>query len=397
MNKKFKPDLKPLSHELNFLLELLKEKKGLTINQNEHDHLKDIDWRIFLQLVEHHRCYPLIYKKLKGFDGRLIPPYVMQTLNREYKKNTIKMLQLSGEMEQVDKVFNQNNIPLLFLKGPALAYELFGDISLRMSKDLDILVLEKDIEKTEKILLNLGYEKEEIPVVFNEIKLRRHHIAYYHPQKRVQIEMHWRLHHRSIEGANFEELWHRKRESLLTNHPLPFMGREDLLLYLISHGSRHGWFRLRWLKDIDQIVINDDINYEHFSLLTRRYKQERLVGQAFQLANLLLNTPINSHVKEFVETRQAKILAEKALPYIREMVQLHSNVQSRPSQLDKSFKRYLFSLKSKRKKIEYITIMFYPSVADERTLKLPKCINFLYFPLRPFLFILRKIRKTELF
>ena len=57
-----------------------------------------------------------------------------------------------------------------------------------MSKDLDILVREEKLEKAENILLSLGYEKEEIPTVLNEIKWRHHHIAYYHPEKRFRLK-----------------------------------------------------------------------------------------------------------------------------------------------------------------------------------------------------------------
>ena len=32
------------------------------------------------------------------------------------------------------------DIPLLFLKGPVLAKELYGDLSLRTSSDLDVMI-----------------------------------------------------------------------------------------------------------------------------------------------------------------------------------------------------------------------------------------------------------------
>ncbi|NGY75652.1 nucleotidyltransferase family protein [Bacillus megaterium] len=82
-----------------------------------------------------------------------------------------------------------------------------------MSKDLDILVREEGLERTESILFSLGYEKEEISTVLNEKKWRGHHIAYYHPNKKIQVEVHWRLHPRPMKKASFEELWSRKRES----------------------------------------------------------------------------------------------------------------------------------------------------------------------------------------
>ncbi|WP_416046137.1 nucleotidyltransferase family protein [Priestia megaterium] len=378
------------SKELHFLLTLLREEN----TSEEIIPLKELDWNHFLELVKHHRVCPLIYIKLKDTPDA-VPSHVIEVLLQEYKKNTFKMLQLSGEMEALDKVFNENNIETLFLKGPPVAYDLFKNISLRMSKDLDILVREEELEKAESILLSLGYEKEEIPTVLNEIKWRHHHIAYYHPKKKIQVEVHWRLHPRSMKRTRFEELWNGKRESQLTKHPISFMGTEDLLLYLISHGARHGWFRLRWLKDIDQMVRNKDINYVRFKALAIKHQQKHLVGQAFQLATLLFQTPVHEELQDIVNTRRVNRLAEKAMPYIKEMVQLH--VHPQPKNLEKSYKNYLFSIKTKRQKCKFFIISFYPNPLDERTFRLPKSLYFLYFLLRPFLWSWRKLKKPVLF
>ncbi|NGY90076.1 nucleotidyltransferase family protein [Bacillus megaterium] len=378
------------SKELHFLLMLLREEN----TSEEIIPLKELDWNHFLELVKHHRVCPLIYIRLKDRPN-VVPTHVIEALFQEYKKNTFKMLQLTGEMETLDKVFNENNIETLFLKGPPIAYDLFGDISLRMSKDLDILVREEGLERTESILFSLGYEKEEISTVLNEKKWRGHHIAYYHPNKKIQVEVHWRLHPRPMKKASFEELWSRKRESQVTKHPISFMGKEDLLLYLICHGARHGWFRLRWLKDIDQMVRNKDINYVHFKELADKHQQKDLVGQAFQLAHLFFQTPVHEELQGIVNTKRANQLAEKALPFIKEMVQLH--VHSQPKSLEKSYKNYLFSMKTKGQKCEFLIILFYPSSLDERTFRLPKSLYFLYFLLRPFLWSWRKLKRPVLF
>ncbi len=378
------------SKELHFLLTLLREENKF----EEIIPLREIDWNHFLELVKHHRVCPLIYIRLKDTPWA-VPPHVIEALFQEYKKNTFKMLQLTGEMETLDKVFNENDIETLFLKGPPVAYDLFENISLRMSKDLDILVREEELEKAESILLGLGYEKEEIPTILNEIKWRHHHIAYYHPTKKIQVEVHWRLHPRSMKRTKFEELWNGKRESQLTKHPISFMGKEDLLLYLISHGARHGWFRLRWLKDIDQMVRNKDINYVHFKKLAIKHQQKHLVGQAFQLATLFFQTPVHKELQHIVSTRRANQLAEKALPYIKEIVPLH--VHPRPENLEHSYKKYAISIKSNRERLLFFIILFYPNTLDQETFKLPNNLHFLYFVLRPLLSFFRKVKKPVLY
>ena len=45
-----------------------------------------------------------------------------------------------------------------------------------------------------------------------------------------------------------------KEKVLLQIIHVYILGREDLFLFLVSHGARHGWSRLRWLIDIHQIV-----------------------------------------------------------------------------------------------------------------------------------------------
>ena len=49
------------------------------------------------------------------------------------------MLHLTREMEIICKSFNDNQIKSIVLKGPVLAADLYGDLSLRTSSDLDIL------------------------------------------------------------------------------------------------------------------------------------------------------------------------------------------------------------------------------------------------------------------
>ena len=97
----------------------------------------------------------------------------MEALFQEYKKNTFQMLHLCGEMEQISKLFTENQIRLLFLKGPVLAAELYGDISLRTSKDLDILIPIADLEKVEELLLNVGYVREGDPCCVERLEMER--------------------------------------------------------------------------------------------------------------------------------------------------------------------------------------------------------------------------------
>ncbi|MFD4932124.1 nucleotidyltransferase family protein [Peribacillus butanolivorans] len=379
-------NLSTLSKELRLILDIMKMKSSDSIELTKKEMFTDIDWELFLQISMHHRVYPIIYSKLKIIDSNLVPPYVFQILNREYKKNTFQMLQLSGEMEQISKLFIENQIQLLFLKGPVIAYDIYGDISLRTSKDLDILIPISKLEKAEELLLNFGYERVEETTILNEVKWRGYHLAYFNPQKNVELEIHWRLQPLPSQEPNFNELWERKRGSSLTSYPVYYLGKEDLILYLVSHGSRHGWFRLRWLLDIDYL-LGKGLDLEKASKILNKYSSYHLLGQTLILVSELLKTPINKELQIFTEEYRSKKLAQSAVFFINQLVPLNTIMSSTV------FKRYIISLRSSNfQKFIYIVLLSYPSSVDANTLRLPKPLHFLYFPLRPLLWIWRKTK-----
>ena len=46
----------------------------------------------------------------------------------------------------------------------------------------------------------------------------------------------------------------KKKRMHANENPVFMLGNEDLFLFLVSHGARHGWSRLRWLLDIDYLT-----------------------------------------------------------------------------------------------------------------------------------------------
>ncbi|CAH0136902.1 hypothetical protein SRABI96_00380 [Peribacillus sp. Bi96] len=408
MNDNFKLNLNLFPKELRVLLEILKTESNEIFLLNKKELFIDINWGRFLHLARHHRVYPLIYTKLKMIDGNLIPSQVIQTLYQEYKKNTLQMLLLSGEMEKISRLFTENQIRPLFLKGPVIAADLYGAISLRTSKDLDILIPKYNLERAEELLLNDGYEREEGATILNERKWREHHVSYFHPERKIQLEIHWRLQPYPSKEPSFDDLWDRNRISELTNYPIYFLGEEDLFLYLVSHGSRHLWFRLRWLVDIDK-MLRKCKTIRINNLLTSAYQKQYITGQVLILASQLLNTPINEDMKNLMESNRAKRLAQMAIFYMNDSEHLHKIVPKDffgnqcynrfrrvKSNIQKSLfvNRYLLSSQTNSEILFYIVKVFYPSSADAHTLWLPKPLHFLYFPLRPFLFGWRKIKKS---
>lgn len=386
-------DFVAIPKELSFMLMLMNMEQDQRIAINE---FTDIDWNRFLELTRHHRVYPIVYKKLRelSLHERWIPEIVMQILSKEYQKNIYQMLHLSGEMETICRLLTDHHIHTLFLKGPVLAADLYGDLSLRTSCDLDILVLAGDLNRSEQLLGTLGYKKDEyIQTILGDWKWRHHHITFFHPEKGVKVEIHWRLSPGPSSEPIFNELWARKRKSTLTLYPIYYLGREDLFFFLVCHGARHGWSRLRWLADIHQIALQP-LDWAALNKLLAKHRSLDVAGQALILASRLLHTPVTEPIHALIGRNRANRLAHAAMYYIRRVINLHSLPV--PEDVSRYHKRHLFALMSMESKVLFVLGFLYPYPEDAKTLPLPKKLHFLYFPLRPILWAWRKSRRHVL-
>lgn len=394
MNNNCSLNLSHVPKELKLQLEIIKASNSKEIETINRQWFENINWNQFLKLAMHHRIYPSLYPKMKKIDEELIPLYVIQELRRKFQNNTLNMLYLSREMGEVSRIFTENQIRILFLKGPVIAADFYESISLRTSGDIDVIVSIHDLEKVHELLFSLGYVKEaDFETVLNEWKWRRHHVTYYHPEKKIKLEVHWRLHPGPCKEPKFNELWEHKRVSSIETYPIYCLGKEDLLIFLVTHGSRHGWSRLRWLIDIDQLC-RGNIDWHVVNTLLRKYQCLHIAGQAFTLSSQLLNTIIPQEMSSYVMKRRSKQLAQITMFYFERMVNLHTDPV--PQEVCEYHERYLFALKTNIQKFVFIASFLYPYVEDAKTLPLPKKLHFLYFPLRPMLWAWRKTRKRAL-
>lgn len=386
--------------ELTLLLKLIRPEPegdadggGRRLAAHIADRFERLDWNRFIELAGHHRLYPTAYLKLRQLKDLQIPRFALQALQADTRNNTIHMLRLSAEMERVSGLLLNAGVRALALKGPVLASALYGDPALRPSSDLDILIPLENVGQVERYLTAYGYKKGDsgYRTILSDWKWRHHHATFLREDKPVKLEVHWRLHPGPGKEPGFDELWERRRESPGTVDPIYYLGREDLFLFLASHGARHGWSRLRWLADIDR-MCRQPLDEDKLLPLLKRYRGEHVAGQALLLATELLGTPLSPPLQALAGRKRAVRLACEALYYIRQMINLHTFPVA--EDVSKYHERHLFALMPTRQKLLFLLSFLYPYPEDADVMALPKPLHFLYFPLRPFLWAWRKTRKT---
>ena len=143
------------------------------------------------------------------------------------------------------------------------------------------------------------------------------------------------------------------------------------------------------VMDIDK-MLNDKFDWEKTKKLLKKYHAAHIGGQALILASHLLNSNVREEMKSITEQSRSKKLAQDALFYIRQFINLHT--EPLPDDVATYHKKHLFSLMSLQQKSLFIMSFFHPYFEDTITLPLPEKLHFLYFPLRPVLWLWRKTR-----
>ncbi|MFC4811408.1 nucleotidyltransferase family protein [Paenibacillus sp. GCM10023250] len=386
----FTINLQSFPKELQLLLAVLGfEKDNDSLGNVYFETFTDINWDRFLALAIHHRVYPQVYAILKHNQSQFpFPANVMSNLHLEYRRNAFAMFQLSAEMHHVSELLQNKQIRTMVLKGPILAEILYGDLSLRTSKDLDILVDAGDVETAVGLLEEEGYICTDLEQL-NISQRLTHHISLLHPVKKIEVELHWRLNSHSSAEPAFDDLWIRSR--VLGRSSIHYLSHEDLFFFLVSHGARHGWFRLRWLTDI-QLFMKLDVDWQQKMIPSLKHYNALVVGGlAVLLTNQLLKTDLPEAMMPFAHHRRTQRLAVRSTVFFKDMV----SFTALPKKLVLHYKWYLFTLHSDNKKFSYLLDQFIPTRRDVEMLRLPKSLSIFYFPLRPLLWLVRRFKMND--
>jgi hypothetical protein len=125
-----------------------------------------VDWPRFLALATNHHVIPLVHRALKAVakkDPTAIPVELLSYIHREYMAIAAHNLRATVLLHRLQGLMEANGIPLVPIKGPALAMLAYGSTSLRQFEDLDLIAEQADLLRAVDLLEQDGYVIREIP------------------------------------------------------------------------------------------------------------------------------------------------------------------------------------------------------------------------------------------
>lgn len=220
---------------------------------------QDMNWTALLTLAEENGVLLLLHQTL--LETGIAMPAPFTTVAAECQA----FAELAAaDLEELLQHFSEQNIEVMSLKGPLLASAIYGSETLRLCNDLDLLVRPEEYGGARTLLLNLG---------FVACEADDYHCRFL--RREIPVELHFAIAKPRYFPFDLDSIWNRSRPEIFHGQPVRTMSEDDLILYLCSHGLKHGFSRLIWILDVAMALQHlSQYSYEDVARRAREQDME---------------------------------------------------------------------------------------------------------------------------
>lgn len=337
-----------------------------------------LDWARVMTLATRHGLRPLLHARLRADDG--CPEPVRNDLARHYLANARHNLLLTGVLTDLLVHLAADGVEAVPFKGPVLAQDAYGSLSLREFADLDVVVRPADAERALTLLQAAGYTLQKGAAGHARTG---YHRPLAHLDTGVEVELHWGVTQAYLNvDLDLEACWSRAHPRSVAGRSLPGFSLEDTLVLLCVHGGKHLWLGLGWIRDVAGLLAgHPDVAWDVVADTARRAGCERMVRLGLHLAHDLLDAPLPDGMAEDLRADPAVgALAGEVV------ARLFGDVTPSPSVPEQySFYRRLRERRSDRVRLRLwlARLLFTPIPEDREAVRLPPPLRWLYPLVRP--------------
>ena len=217
-----------------------------------------LDWPRLLRVARRHQVIGLVHEGLTRVRPE-VPSEIAPEIGTEAAMLVRENLAIAREALRMQHLFDDADLPVMFVKGAALAVLAFGNLGLRSGQDIDLLVPYETLPAATALLARAGYRRFDPPPDITDGQLQllmplRKDFGFVHQATGLQIELHWRLFLNPHAMAEASIMAASRVVPLAGAAGLRTLGEEDLFAYLCMHGAFHWWNRLKWLADLNALL-----------------------------------------------------------------------------------------------------------------------------------------------
>jgi hypothetical protein len=334
-----------------------------------------LNWKEWFELVHAHRLVPHAQRAL-GAVRALSPPDVAEALMKETVTIAARSLARTQQLSELLNVFDGEGVRALPFKGPALSLAAYGDLGVRDSVDLDVVVCPDDIDAARAAMLRAGYTPRTEMSPAQERTLQRSfgHFVYAAPRGGAGVELHWRFAApRYPWSIPAEEVFARAVTIDLAGSPVASPDAADQLLLQLMHGARHQWERLEWLVAFAQLLGRVRENEEVLIERAEANGSSRALSLALRLAHDLLGAPLSPRLAALAGEERSTVRA----------AQIVAAMEAAKFSTDQPYVFNMAMMDRGRDRARYIALsVLSPTPREWELVRLPDWLVFLYYPIR---------------
>lgn len=339
-----------------------------------------------------HRVSSPVLRILAG-DPRLERDAVTRLLGLA-RERQMTALRLSSVLVAVSQELSRSGIRHLVLKGSALSQRLYDDLAARDCKDIDIFVDPGAWSAAEAAITNLGFSRTHSePHAANDswrAALAPKDTSFRSSDRSIELELHDRLFDApQLLPLSFDDLWYSRTTVEVAGTALPVLSSTEEFLYLCGHGALCAWFRLKWLQDVARILaFSTPESRARIVEAADAHGVRPMVTSAAMLVERIFELPVDGML-----TTAGSTTAERIFNRSCEALAAPAAASNAPS-ISRLLRMLVMQLGLRRdwRYRRAVLDRALLSQNDIDMLRLPPFARGLYYPLRPFLLALRRIR-----
>lgn len=278
-----------------YLLEILKNDFSNIKNITEKEWLELVNLSI-LQNVSNVLFFSLKKNKL----DYLIPKSSFELLKTMYEKTIFRNIKIKSEIKNINKIFIENNIDVIFLKGSHLINHIYENLSLRYVQDIDLLIDKESSKKAFELIKNLSYTVKNILDKYDYDFSFSHHLP-----KMRKDDIFLEIHYNILSAKNLDIKDFSKHFVELDDN-IKYFDNTHLFIHLCIHISYQDLFciDLRHYYDIFYMLKNKKVNIEEVILKAKNYNLQKGVLFVIKILEKLfnINLNINNYLSDFIIT-----------------------------------------------------------------------------------------------
>ncbi|MCK4760607.1 MAG: nucleotidyltransferase family protein [Candidatus Aminicenantes bacterium] len=343
---------------------------------------KEIDWAKLRQFAVYHRVLPLFYKRLKDLDISLLPEAEMKRIKALDKENTLNNLRQAAKLHRVLDILSRGEVTAIAFKGPVLAVQAYGDLSMRTFVDLDLLVRGEDFGTVYDLLTAAGL-RSSFPLDEKKKRLwvRFHRSLEFFDDTSV-VDVHQQIFPGQAKTGFAGRVRQNRSTAALLSRQVPVLSAEHALLVLCLHGTKDNWSFLRYPAEIAHLIDSfPDLDWQALTADARETGSLPMLAVGLFLARQVCGLQLPAGVLRAagLDVRSGKPAAE----YLGSLLAGDSTAQPKIGKIYE-VKALLKAMDSNANRAKHlIHFLFVPTPLDWAAIKLPTFLYPLYFLVRP--------------